>query len=186
MKIRIHAFEPGSRANGPGLRAVVWFQGCTLGCPGCFNPDTHDPAAGYDWDTETLAAKIVSLGTTIEGISVSGGEPFQQPAALLDLLIRVSGSHLSCLIFSGYTLREIERLPLGPAIIDRCDVLIAGRYAPDKHVGRGLLGSSNQQIHVLSDRYNESQLSKTPGCELVLRSDGTITLTGLLPWRQPK
>ena len=184
MKIRIHAFEPGSRANGPGLRAVVWFQGCTLGCTGCFNPGTHDPAAGYDWDTETLAAEIVSLGTKIEGISVSGGEPFQQPAALLDLLIRVSGSHLSCLIFSGYTLREIERLPLGPAIIDRCDVLIAGRYAPEEHVRHGLLGSSNQQLHLLSDRYTESQLSKTPRCELLLRTDGTITVSGLSPWRQ--
>jgi anaerobic ribonucleoside-triphosphate reductase activating protein len=184
MKIRLHAFEPASRANGPGLRAVVWFQGCTLGCPGCFNPGTHDPTAGYDSDTENLAAKIVSLGTTIEGISLSGGEPFQQPAALLDLLIRVSGSHLSCLIFSGYTLREIERLPLSPAIIDRCEVLIAGRYAADKHVGHGLLGSSNQQIHLLSNRYNESQLDKTPRCELVLRSDGTITVSGLSPWRQ--
>jgi anaerobic ribonucleoside-triphosphate reductase activating protein len=184
MKIRLHAFEPASRANGPGLRAVVWFQGCMLGCPGCFNPDTHDPTAGYDWDTENLAAEILSLGTTIEGISLSGGEPFQQPAALLDLLIRVSGSHLSCLIFTGYTLSEIKRLPRGPNILDHCDVLIAGRYAADKHVSRSLLASSNQQLHLLSDRYTESQLHKTPRCELLLRTDGTITVSGISPWRQ--
>ena len=105
-------------------------------------------------------------------------------AALLDLLIRVSGSHLSRLVFTGYTLSEIKRLPLGPNILDHCDVLIAGRYSADEHVSHGLLGSSNQQLHLLSDRYTESQLSKTPRCELLLRSDGTITVSGLSPWRQ--
>ena len=62
MKIRLHAFESASRANGPGLRAVVWFQGCTLGCPGCFNPGTHNASGGYDSDTDTLAAEILTSG----------------------------------------------------------------------------------------------------------------------------
>ena len=81
MRVRIHAFEPASRANGPGLRAVVWFQACTLGCPGCFNPDTHDPRAGYDAHTAGLAASVLALRPTVAGLSVSGGEPLQQPAA---------------------------------------------------------------------------------------------------------
>jgi anaerobic ribonucleoside-triphosphate reductase activating protein len=101
MKFRLHALEPFSRANGPGLRAVVWFQGCTLGCPGCFNLATHDSQAGRHADTESLAAEILALGTRIEGISISGGEPFQQPEALLDLLSRLTNSHLSRLVFSG-------------------------------------------------------------------------------------
>ncbi|MCU0780030.1 MAG: radical SAM protein [Akkermansiaceae bacterium] len=42
MTLRLHAFLPRSRANGPGWRSVVWVQGCSLGCPGCFNPQTHD------------------------------------------------------------------------------------------------------------------------------------------------
>ncbi|MFH1265139.1 MAG: 4Fe-4S single cluster domain-containing protein, partial [Planctomycetota bacterium] len=84
MKIRLHAFEPASRANGPGLRAVVWFQGCTLRCPGCFNPGTHNPLSGHESDTATLAAEILAIRRKIEGVSVSGGEPFQQPEALLD------------------------------------------------------------------------------------------------------
>jgi pyruvate-formate lyase-activating enzyme len=55
MKIRVRAFEPASRANGPGLRAVVWFQGCTRACPGCFNPATHDPRGGDECETHPLS-----------------------------------------------------------------------------------------------------------------------------------
>jgi anaerobic ribonucleoside-triphosphate reductase activating protein len=183
MKLRLHAFEPASRANGPGLRAVVWFQGCTLGCPGCFNPATHDPQGGYEADTETLAAETLSLGSTIEGISISGGEPFQQPAALADLLNRLADSHLSRLVFTGYTRPEIERLALGRDVLRQIDVLIAGRYAAVQHLGHGLLGSANQHIYLLSNRYTLSQLACVPRRELILRPDGTITATGLAAWR---
>lgn len=182
MKFRLHAFEPVSRANGPGLRAVVWFQGCTLGCPGCFNPGTHDPQGGYDSDTETLATRILGLGAKIEGISISGGEPFQQPEALLDLLCRLADSHLSRLVFSGYSLPEIDRLPLGPSILRHIDVLIAGRYVASRRLGHSLLGSANQRIHLLTRRYSLSQLTKVPARELILHRDGSIAATGFSPW----
>jgi anaerobic ribonucleoside-triphosphate reductase activating protein len=182
MKFRLHAFEPVSRANGPGLRAVVWFHGCTLGCPGCFNPGTHDPKGGYDSDTEILAAEISTLATRIEGISISGGEPFQQPEALLDMLGRLTDPHLSRLVFTGYSLPEIDRFPLGPAILRHIDVLIAGRYVASRHLGHSLLGSANQQIHLLTDRYMLSQLMGVPCREVILHSDGTMTATGVSPW----
>jgi anaerobic ribonucleoside-triphosphate reductase activating protein len=183
MKFRLHAFEPVSRANGPGLRAVVWFQGCTLGCPDCFNPGTHNPQGGYESDTKTLATEILALATRVEGISISGGEPFQQPEALFDLLRRLADSHLSRLVFSGYSLPEIDRLPLGPSILRHIDVLIAGRYVASQHLGHSLLGSANQQIHLLTGRYTLSQLICVPRCELILHPDGTMTATGLSPWR---
>ena len=157
-RLQLHAVEPFSRANGPGMRAVIWFQGCTLACPGCFNPDTHDPRGGTDVDTQDLVAEILALGRQIEGVSISGGEPFQQPAALRDLLLGLADSHLSRLVFSGYRLPEIERLPLGPAILGQIDVLIAGRYVASRHVAQCLLGSTNQQIHLLTDRYKLSEL----------------------------
>ena len=146
MKIRLHAFEPVSRANGPGQRAVVWFQGCSLGCRSCFNPATHDPQGDYEADTETLAAETLALGAKIEGISISGGEPFQQSDALLDLLDCLADSHLSRLVFTGYTMPEIQCFPLGSSLLRQIDVLIAGRYAAAQHVGQALLGSANQQI----------------------------------------
>ena len=183
MQCFVHVFERASRANGPGLRAVVWFQGCSLGCPGCFNHATHDPQGGYESHTETLAAEILAVSDQIEGISISGGEPFQQPAALLELLYRLDGSHLSCLVFTGYTLPEVNRLPLGPEILRHLDVLIAGRYAAGQHLGHGLLGSANQQIHLLTGRYTLSDLSSVPRRELILHPDGTLTSSGISPWR---
>ncbi len=181
MRVRLHAFEPASRANGPGPRAVVWFQGCTLGCRGCFNPATHDPQGGYEADTAALADQILALRPTIAGISVSGGEPFQQPEALLDLLGHLDGSGLSRLAFSGYTLDAIRALPLGDRILAHLDVLIAGRYLASQHLGRGLLGSANQRIHLLTDRHKPADFDEVPAREVVLHRDGTMTLSGMAP-----
>ncbi len=185
MKIQVHAFEPASRANGPGLRAVVWFQGCTLNCPGCFNPAAHDLHAGVESDTETLAAEILSPAETIEGISVSGGEPFQQPEALLDLLERLAGTRLSQLVFSGDTLAEITDLPLGPAILRHVDVLIAGRCVASPRTGHSLIGSANQQIHLLTGRYTLADLAAVPPREPVLHRDGAVSASGISPRRPP-
>ena len=181
--VRLHSIELASRANGPGLRAVLWFQGCTLGCPGCFNPLTHDSATGIVTDTAALAARVLSRPNDIEGLSISGGEPFQQPEALLDLLTLLDGSGLSRLVFSGYTLREIEAQPLGPAILAHLDVLIAGRYVATRHDGHALLGSSNQRIHLLTPRHQLSDFATVPGTEVILHTDGSITFTGIAPLR---
>ncbi len=181
MNFRLHAFEAASRSNGPGLRAVVWFQGCTLRCPGCFNPGAHDPEGGQACDTEDLARRILDAKQTVEGGSISGGEPFQQPEALLDLLQRVRDRGLSTLVFTGFTLDEAKALPLGPRILPCVDVLIAGRYVQAEHVGSGLLGSANQRIHCLTSRYRPGDIAGIPASEVILHRDGSITLTGVSP-----
>ena len=86
MGIRIHEYLRGSCANGPGTRTVVWFQGCTLNCHGCFNPRTHDPEGGKLITSDELCGQLLSPGAPCDGITVSGGEPFQQPEGLLALL----------------------------------------------------------------------------------------------------
>jgi anaerobic ribonucleoside-triphosphate reductase activating protein len=183
MVIRVHAFEPGSRTNGPGLRAVVWFQGCTLACPGCFNPATHDPAGGYEADAAALVSDILALRQGIEGLTVSGGEPFQQPEALLDLLGRLDGSALGRLVFTGYTLEEVLALPLGRSALAHVDAIIAGRYVAALRLARGLMGSANQTIHLLSGRYGVSDFAGVPGREAIIHRDGSITLSGIDPWQ---
>jgi len=181
MQLNLHAIEHFSRANGPGRRAVIWFQGCNLGCPNCFNPLTHPADGGLLRDTEDLATEIRELHPKIEGLSISGGEPFQQPDALFNLLQHLSGSGLSILIFSGYTLAEIQQQPLGPSILPYIDVLIAGRYVNTRPVGHSLLGSANQTIHLVSDRYSLRDLQQVPRREFILHGDGQVTSTGIDP-----
>jgi len=184
MKLRVHAIEPLSRANGPGWRAAVWLQGCSLGCPGCFNPGTHDPAAGFELEIQELVARLLVASRpgrlpALDGVSFSGGEPLQQPEGFLELLETLSGRGLSLLVFSGYTLAEIERQPLGPAILAKLDVLVAGRYVQQRHLGRGLLGSANQQIHLLTSRHTLAEFAAIPTGEIILHPDGSITHSGI-------
>ena len=181
MQIRVHAVEYASRSNGPGLRGVVWVQGCTLGCPGCFNPDTHASNAGSLFETANLVENFIACSADIEGVSISGGEPFQQPAALLDVLERLAETPLSRLVFTGYTLGEINSQPLGPLILPFIDVLIAGRYVASQPGHVALLGSANQKIHRLSDRYTLEDIQRTPPRELILHPDGIITSSGIDP-----
>lgn len=171
---RVHAVEPRSRANGPGTRFVLWFQGCTLGCPGCFNPGTH--ALGG----RELAIDEVDFGD-VEGISLSGGEPMQQPEAALAVLQRARARGLSTLMFSGYTRAEIEALPLGPRVLAELDVLIDGRYVAADRLGTGLRGSANQRIQLLTSRYTLADVEATPVAEVRIGPTGELTLTGVDP-----
>jgi anaerobic ribonucleoside-triphosphate reductase activating protein len=180
VNVRVHAIEPRSRANGPGTRFVVWLQGCTLGCPGCFNPATHDAAGGR---AATVAELADQLATTrgIEGLSLSGGEPLEQPEAAVALLDAARALGLSTLAFSGYTLAEIRALPHGPDVLARLDVLIDGRYVAGERLATGLRGSANQRIHLLTSRYSLADVEATPVAEIRIAPGGDVVLTGVDP-----
>jgi anaerobic ribonucleoside-triphosphate reductase activating protein len=176
--IRVHAIEPRSRANGPGARFVVWLQGCTLGCPGCFNPTTHDARGGNERSIESIAAEIPA---DVEGLTLSGGEPLQQAEAAAELLELARTRGLSTLAFSGYTLDEIRTLPGGPDVLARLDVLIDGRYVAGDRLATGLRGSANQRIRLLSDRYTLAEVEATPVAEIRIGKTGEVVLTGVNP-----
>jgi len=173
--LRVHATESRSRANGPGSRFVVWVQGCTLGCPGCFNPATH--AGGREVE---VAALVDNIGD-VDGLTVSGGEPLQQAAAVAELLARARSLGLSTLVFSGYTLDEIRALPDGPAVLASLDVLIDGRYVAGERLGAGLRGSTNQRIQLLTPRYTLADVEATPVAEARITPTGDVVLTGVNP-----
>ena len=97
--------------NGPGRRAVLWVQGCSLACPGCFNPETHAIEGGQSIAVAEFFDLIDSQAGEIEGLTVSGGEPLQQLEALTQLLRLVrEHTELSVLLFTGLRLEEILRL----------------------------------------------------------------------------
>ncbi len=182
MDISLHAILSRSRANGPGVRIVIWFQGCTLACPACFNPLTHSQAETWVVPIADILKKIVTASREVEGVTISGGEPLQQPASLESLLKGIrEQTNLSILLFSGYKRTEIERMPLGPSILGLADVLIAGRYVRDLRCGRGLRGSSNQEVCFLTPRYGPDDLLNIPAAELRIGTTGVIEVTGIRP-----
>jgi len=129
---------------------------------------------------EALVAKAQALGEGIEGITLSGGEPMAQAESLLALLRELRAeSRLSVLLFSGYRLEEISAMPYGPDILALTDILIAGRFLHNQPHGRELLGSANQRIHRLSDRYRLDEVRATPELELHIGPDSTLRLSGV-------
>ena len=180
MTLRIHAFLPRSRANGPGWRSVVWVHGCSLGCPGCFNPQTHDrEEAGEEESVAKVMGRILAAGT--EGLTVSGGEPLQQADAVVTLLEEARAAGLSTLLFTGLTWEEVQRLPLALRILRCVDVLLAGRYVAERRVAHGLLGSANQTVHLLSPRHTLEEIAATPEAEAVILPDGRVVFSGIRP-----
>ena len=180
--LRINQFIPNSLSNGPGRRCVIWVQGCTLACPGCFNPETHSFQTGTQANIDILADRIMALHPAIEGITLSGGEPFQQAKALSILLEQIKlESNLSILAFSGYTLAELRKIPHAETILSYLDVLIAGRFVAEQRLAAGLIGSVNKEIHLLTSRYSIQDLQDTPEAEIIIQPDGEILLSGIDP-----
>ena len=188
--------EPRSRANGPGVRTVVWFQGCTLGCVGCFNPATHAPKptsgpTGLDSGEHAtpppldriVAGLAEAAASGIEGLTLSGGEPMQQIDAAIVLLAAARLAGLSTLMFSGYTIAEIQALPRGGEALALLDVLIDGRYRSELRLGQGLRGSSNQRVHLLTQRYTTRDIDDAPLGEVRIAPNGDVILTGVTPLR---
>jgi anaerobic ribonucleoside-triphosphate reductase activating protein len=181
--LRVHHIEPASLANGPGRRFVIWVQGCSLGCPGCFNPDTHSAKGGARLPVLSLGEQVLAIKDWIEGITISGGEPFQLIPALIRLLQMIKQqSELSVVVFSGFTWTEIQRIPGSQNILAATDILLAGRYQAENRLARGLLGSANKTAHFLSERYTIRDLDTIPEAELFINVDGSITATGIDPF----
>jgi anaerobic ribonucleoside-triphosphate reductase activating protein len=196
----LHSKLAYSEVNGPGRRAVIWFQGCTLACPGCWNPETHPFETGNATTPDQLAQWVLSR-SNIEGVTFSGGEPFQQATDLLRVceLIKDQSPDLSIGVFTGYTLQELEggrfryRKPEDTHWIDgtrflfhqiraHMDFGVFGRFSKQLvSLDKPLCGSSNQQVLFFTDRYTDRDLL-TQAFEIHIAEDGTeATFTGFPP-----
>jgi anaerobic ribonucleoside-triphosphate reductase activating protein len=148
-----------TEAEGPGRRFAVWLQGCPLACPGCCNPEMQPRDGGAERGAGELAAELCEAKDRfrIEGLTFGGGEPFAQAREAAELALRARQADLSVMVFSGYTLGEIEASP-DPAIAEllaACDLLVDGRFdraRPERR--RRWIGSTNQELHFLSSRYD--------------------------------
>ena len=190
----LHAFVPWSRANGPGLRSVVYFQGCSLNCAGCWNPATHKFQGNEISATSVTRQFEGAMGSAaLEGVTLSGGEPMQQAMAVAEIIkgIRESVPGASFGMFTGYTEAELDaggyvtrrntteehRRDLWQCIRRQLDFAIMGRYERTQASGQPLRTSSNQRLHLFSSRYSEADFDLQL-VEVDIGSDGRSVVTG--------
>ena len=129
-----------SLVNGEGIRYVVFVQGCAHRCPGCHNPDTWDFGGGYYAEPEMLAKDIMRR-RHIDGITLSGGDPFYQQVACLKLLDLLP-EDMNVWVYTGFEYDEIKDTKLAK----RADVLVTGPYVEALRCEGKMYGSSNQRI----------------------------------------
>lgn len=139
-------------ALGPGRRIGLWLQGCSIGCVGCCSRDTWEADASKYIDLSVLISWCKQISVDgFEGVTVSGGEPFEQPEALHELLseLRIWRTEASLdfdiLVYSGYSLSRLKRSFV--SILRLADVVVPGPYVASLPSEVGLTGSSNQRLY---------------------------------------
>ena len=176
--MNIHSIIPNSKVNGPSNRFVIWTQGCSLNCYGCWNPDTHTFKGAKYYIVDYIFDMIIKE-PNIEGVTISGGEPFEQTSELFKLTKLIKDkTNLSQIIYSGYTLKEIEEDIMKGKILSNIDVLIDGRYNAEKLSKNGAIGSTNQRHHFFTNRYSLNDFQKQNRLEYLFNNDGSTSLTG--------
>ena len=149
-RLRIAGIEPESFVDGPGIRMVVFTQGCHHNCPGCQNPQTHDFNGGHFIDIDEIVS-MIDENPLLDGITFSGGDPMDQAEALIPLARIIKERGLNLVIFTGYTYERLMELAAGrPAFFELLsfgDILIDGPFImAKKSLELKFRGSSNQRI----------------------------------------
>lgn len=177
--LHIAAYLPRSRANGPGLRSVLWVQGCPFRCAGCFNPDFLPFAGGRVLAPRDVADWMLSESET-EGVTFSGGEPFAQAGALAEVAERVRAAGKGVLVFTGYDAIELRssRNPGFRRLLHAADLLVAGRYRSGMPGRHPLLASANQELVLLTERYRGAGFGGRRRTEFRIAASGAITVSG--------
>ncbi|PHM54409.1 4Fe-4S single cluster domain-containing protein [Xenorhabdus sp. KK7.4] len=184
MEISLSRLHFPVTSLGPGKRIGIWTQGCSIRCKGCMSPDTWRPTQ-QRIAINTLMTQLTPWLTKADGITISGGEPFDQPEALYTLLKSLR-RHFSgdILVFSGYEYRILKtRLQTMVGLID---VLVSGPYRQEATQALRLRGSDNQELHLLTSLGRQLYhsyhlpLEKTDKVlDLALDAQGRIFIAGI-------
>jgi anaerobic ribonucleoside-triphosphate reductase activating protein len=175
-----------TQAEGPGLRFAVWVQGCPMRCPGCCNPEMLPlDRGGEQLEVQALLERINGV-EGLEGLTLLGGEPLAQAAACALLAAAVQRAGLTTMVFTGYTLAQLQQGaaddPAWARLLAATDLLVDGPYQQDQpELRRRWIGSANQQLHLLSERYEADDPRFAEPNSVEIRLDpatGQLTVNG--------
>lgn len=175
--------HPACHVLGPGVRFVVWVQGCPLSCQGCISPQWIPFSGGTEVAVAELAETIVESG--VDGLTLSGGEPFAQAAACARLVELVRERRdLSVMCYTGYRLERLRRQGGAAAdLLSRLDLLVDGPYVAAKHADLRWRASTNQRLHQLTDRHAADLAGADTGAGLQFEvsADDSVYWLGVPP-----
>jgi len=167
-----------TQSLGPYNRFAIWVQGCLKRCSGCISKESQPLDGGYKAETTDLAANIINT-PDIEGITISGGEPFLQSEALVDLVNMVkTKKDMGVIVYTGHNFEEIEENELTKL----CDIVIDGAYIEELNDDLSLRGSSNQNVRFITKRYENvaKSLYGVKGRKIELHfKEGETTMVGI-------
>ena len=180
MTLDYDGYATGVKGLGPGTRVALWVRGCQIGCVGCMTK--------YLWPhgearpIEPLVEQLGSLLQKCDGLTISGGEPFDQCDELCFLIDRLRADndvHVFC--YSGYRLPRLQEREESRRLLERLDMLMDGPYVDTRPTEKPWRGSDNQQLHLLSERAKAEKIEEADWRQLQLQpmNGGAVRLIGI-------
>lgn len=146
--LRIAGTVKDSIVDGPGLRYVIFTQGCPHGCPGCHNPETHDFHGGKEANINEILDEIFE-NPILSGVTFSGGEPFCQPEGLLSIAEAIKEKNIHLMIFTGYLLEQLQKMEnvAVKRLLELADMIVDGPFVLEqRNLTLCYRGSENQRV----------------------------------------
>lgn len=186
--IRIARYSLRCSTLGPGIRGIVWVQGCSQRCPGCTSPEMRDYNGGTEMDVEQLA-QLFDASPDLEGFTFSGGEPMDQAEALNELILLLRqrrANNPSFMSYTGYIFEDLQKnlSDSQQKFVSNIDILIDGPFIESQYANLLWRGSANQRVFFLTPRYKSwgSRINEPgQGLEFEFDNNGVIQWTGIPP-----
>ena len=174
--IYLHSIERNSYSNGPGKRLVLWAQGCSIGCPGCWNPETHDTGGTFTTNDQ-LIEDLLDSGC--EGITFTGGEPFDQGESVIEIGTSARKLGYTSVAFSGYAYSTLMRKFGIKKLQSAFDVLLTDPYRKGENYKSVAQALARKNLTFLSSIYKKEDFLEIPPFEIFIGTDGEVRTTGL-------
>lgn len=183
LHVRVAHLMHGCTTLGPGKRSVVWVRGCAKRCPGCIAIPILEEGPHLPLSANELAARLLEQRDE-EGVTFSGGEPFEQAEALADVASCVRKAGRGVMVYTGLSFEALEASPDAgvQSLLHQADLLVDGEFEAGQQADLLWRGSVNQRVHFLTERYvrwRDEVERPGVGVELRVTADGRLFWAGV-------